>query len=348
MFAFSLALALPFALFAFFPSKLNVLGKAGGWLNAIKVTLGFLELALALKFLSNADLAKNWRILDREVFIVIWIVIFFLLGYYLLGKLKFRHDDNLPKNDFGIPHLTVTRLFFAIASFSMVVYLTPGLLGAPLKGLGAFLPPMGTQDFNADDIPKGFDLTTLGGKKGKQEGAHQEGEGLPEPVRYADVMKKNEPDVVVNNGMITYFDYHEALEISRKLKKPLMMDFTGINCVNCRKMETQVWSDPEVMEMLKNDFVIASLFVDVHDGVNLPIGNQFYSNELGKQVEDLGDYNTHLQVTKFGSNSQPNYFFLDGNEDRLIQQGYGYDPSKGVKEFKDWLSKALEEYKKRQ
>ncbi|HQX40875.1 MAG TPA: cytochrome c biogenesis protein CcdA, partial [Niabella sp.] len=300
MFAFSLALALPFALFAFFPSKLNVLGKAGGWLNAIKVTLGFLELALALKFLSNADLAKNWRILDREVFIVIWIVIFFLLGYYLLGKLKFRHDDNLPKNDFGIPHLTVTRLFFAIASFSMVVYLTPGLLGAPLKGLGAFLPPMGTQDFNADDIPKGFDLTTLGGKKGKQEGAHQEGEGLPEPVRYADVMKKNEPDVVVNNGMITYFDYHEALEISRKLKKPLMMDFTGINCVNCRKMETQVWSDPEVMEMLKNDFVIASLFVDVHDGVNLPIGNQFYSNELGKQVEDLGDYNTHLQVTKFG------------------------------------------------
>ena len=347
MFGFSLALALPFALFAFFPSKLNVLGKAGGWLNAIKVTLGFLELALALKFLSNADLVKNWRILDREVFIVLWIVIFFLLGLYLLGKLKFKHDDELPKNDFGVPYLSVTRLFFAIAAFSMVVYLTPGLWGAPLKGLGAFLPPMGTQDFNADDLPKGFDISKLAGSKVSD--ATKNNEDLPHPVKYADAMKKNEPDVVVNNGMITYFDYNEALEVARKLKKPLMLDFTGINCINCRKMETQVWSDPAVMKLLKEEFVIASLFVDVHDAsVSLPVSEQFYSKDLGKQVETLGDYNTHLQVSRYGSNSQPNYFFLDGKEERLISTGYGYDPSKGVKEFKEWLEKALDEYKKRQ
>lgn len=346
MFGFSLALALPFALFAFFPSKLNVLGKAGGWLNAIKVTLGFLELALALKFLSNADLAKNWRILDREIFIVLWIVIFLLLGLYLLGKLKFKHDDELPKNDFGIPYLSVTRLFFAIAAFTMVVYLTPGLWGAPLKGLGAFLPPMGTQDFNADDLPKGFDLSKLNAST-TSDVTHKE--ALPHPVRFAEVMKKNEPDVVVNNGMVTYFDYKEALEVSRRLKRPLMLDFTGINCVNCRMMETQVWSDPEVMQLLKDEFVIASLFVDVHDAsVMLPVGEQFYSKDLGKLVETLGDLNTHLQVSRFGSNSQPNYYFLDGKEERLLQQGYGYDPSKGVKEFKEWLQKAVDEYKKRQ
>lgn len=348
MFGFSLALALPFALFAFFPSKLNMLGKAGGWLNAIKVTLGFLELALALKFLSNADLAKNWRILDREIFIVLWIVIFFLLGLYLLGKLKFKHDDELPRNDFGIPYLSVTRLFFAIGAFFMVVYLTPGLWGAPLKGLGAFLPPMGTQDFNADDLPKGFDVSKLTAPAGSGAAITNENK-LPHPVRFAEAMGKNEPDVVINNGMVTYFDYKEALEVARKLKKPLMLDFTGVNCVNCRLMETQVWSDPEVMKLLKEEFVIASLFVDVHDAsVTLPIGEQFYSEDLGKQVETLGDLNAHLQVSRFGSNSQPNYFFLDGKEERLLQDGYSYHPAKGVKEFKDWLLKAIEEYKKRQ
>lgn len=347
MFAFSLALALPFALFAFFPSKLNVLGKAGGWLNAIKVTLGFLELALALKFLSNADLAKDWRILDREIFIILWIVIFLLLGLYLLGKLKFKHDDELPKNDFGVSYLSVTRLFFAIASLSIVVYLTPGLWGAPLKGLGAFLPPMGTQDFNADDLPKGFDVGKI--SSGSLMEQHNASESLPHPIKYYEIMKSKEPDVVVNNGMVTYFDYNEALNIARKLKRPLMLDFTGINCVNCRKMETQVWSDPEVMKRLKDSFIIASLFVDVHDaGVSLPISEQFYSKALGKEVETLGDWNTDFQVTKFGSNSQPNYIFLDGKEDKLLPEGIGYDPSKSVQDFVNSLSKAIAEYKKRQ
>ncbi|MBZ4192327.1 protein-disulfide reductase DsbD family protein [Niabella beijingensis] len=343
MFGFSLALALPFALFAFFPSKLNALGKSGGWLNAIKVTLGFLELALALKFLSNADLAKNWRILDREIFIVLWVVIFFLLGLYLLGKLKFKHDDELPKNDFGLPYLTVTRLFFAIASFGMVVYLVPGLWGAPLKGLSAFLPPMGTQDFNADDLPPGFDPGSLGSNKGANTVSYEQ--GLPEPVKYAAIMKKNEPDVVVNSGLVTYFDYKEALEVARKQKRPLMLDFTGINCVNCRKMEGQVWSDPEIMKLLKDEFVIASLFVDVHNGVDLPEAEQYQSKDLGKKIETLGELNTDIQVSRFGANTQPFYFFLDGKEERLAPEGYPYDPS--VSKFKTHLEKVIAEYKKR-
>lgn len=339
MFGFSLALSMPFALFAFFPSRLNVLGKAGGWLNAVKVTLGFLELALALKFLSNADLARNWRILDREIFIVLWMVLFGMLGLYLLGKISLRNDDELPKNDFGLPFLTVTRLVFAITAFSMVIYLFPGLFGAPLKGLGAFLPPMGTQDFNADDLPSGFDLGTLRQRAGASvETTHI----LPEPVKYAPVMKKSEPDVVVNSGLITYFDYEEALQIAREVKKPLMLDFTGINCVNCRKMEAQVWSDPGVMQLLKDSFVIASLFVDVHYGVELPEAEQYYSRALGKQVDNLGDKNADIQVTRFASNTQPYYFFLDSHQERLLPEGYGYNPD--VQQFKNKLKEALLRY----
>jgi thiol:disulfide interchange protein DsbD len=311
MFGFSLALALPFALFAFFPSKLNILGKAGGWLNAVKVTLGFLELALALKFLSNADLVKGWRLLDREVFIALWVVIFSLLGIYLLGKLKFHHDDDLPENDFGKPYLSVTRLLFAMAALTFAVYMVPGLWGAPLKGISAFVPPMGTQDFNASsgNIANGTLQITEG----------------PHPQKYHEKMKMYEPEVVTKYGMVTYFDYAEALEVARKLKKPLMLDFTGINCVNCRKMEGQVWSDPQVMQRLKEDFVIVSLYVDVHN-VDLPQSEQYFSKALDKQVETLGDKNADMQVTKFGANTQPYYFFLDANEQRLMPEGYGYDP----------------------
>ena len=346
MFGFSLALALPFALFAFFPERLNLLGKSGGWLNAVKVSLGFLELALALKFLSNADLARNWRILDREIFIVLWVVIFLLLGLYLLGKLKFRHDDELPKNDFGVPFLTVTRTMFAIASLSVAVYLIPGLWGAPLKGLSAFIPPMGTQDFNADDLPKGFNLESLKMRNaGDISDTANVAYVLPQPVKYADVMHSKEPVVVINNNMTTYFDYEEALEVARKAKKPLMMDFTGVNCVNCREMEGRVWSDPEVMKRLKNEFVIASLYVDVHKGVDIPISEQYYSEALKRHVETLGDKNADIQVSRFGANSQPFYFFLDQNEQRLAPEGYPYDPS--VSKFIKHLDKVIEEYKKR-
>lgn len=335
MFGFSLALALPFALFAFFPSKLNVLGKAGGWLNAVKVTLGFIELALALKFLSNADLAKGWRILDREVFVSAWIVIFFLLGLYLLGKLKLHHDDELPKNDFGQPSLSVTRLFLAMAAFVFAVYMVPGLWGAPLKGISAFVPPMGTQDFNA---------SSPAASRPSPAGQSAQGGSLPRPSKYDEQMKIYEPEVVTKYGMTTYFDYGEALAVARKAKKPLMLDFTGINCVNCRKMEGQVWSDPEVMRRLKEDFVIVSLYVDVHN-IDLPEKEQYFSSALNKQVETLGDKNADLQVSKYGANTQPYYFFLDANEQRLAPEGYGYDPS--IRKFTQLLDNVKDEYEKR-
>ena len=335
MFGFSLALALPFAFFAFFPGKLNVLGKAGGWLNAVKVTLGFLELALALKFLSNADLSKGWRILDREVFISLWIVIFVLLGIYLLGKLKFHHDDELPKNDFDIPYLSVTRLFFAIAAFSFAVYMVPGLWGAPLKGISAFVPPMGTQDFSS--LPS----STKASKTINTDSSTTSLE-LPHPEKYYERMRIYEPDVVTKYGMITYFDYDEALAVARELHKPLMLDFTGINCVNCRKMEGQVWSDPEVMKRLKENFVIASLYVDVR--VDLQPADQYFSKDLNQKVTTLGDKNADLQVTKYNANTQPYYFFLDANENRLAPEGYGYDPD--IPKFKKLLDDVVAAYKK--
>jgi thiol:disulfide interchange protein DsbD len=330
MLGFSTALALPFALFAFFPSKLNVLGKAGGWLNAVKVTLGFLELALALKFLSNADLVKGWRILDREVFIVLWIVIFALLGIYLLGKLKFHHDDELPKNDFGLPYLTVTRLMFAITAFAFAVYMIPGLFGAPLKSISAFVPPMGTQDF-----VMGAGMHTSAGSSSNTSNDQ------PHPSKYYEQMKMYEPEVVTKYGMVTYFDYDEALAVAKKLKKPLMLDFTGINCVNCRKMEGQVWSDAEVMKRLKEDFVIVSLYVDVQN-IDLPESDIYFSKALNKQVETLGDKNADLQVTSYGANSQPYYFFLDANEKRIVPDGYGYDPD--IEKFKQLLDAVKEKY----
>lgn len=336
MFAFSLALGLPFAVFAFFPGKLNMLGKSGGWLNAVKVTLGFLELALALKFLSNADLAMGWRLLDREVFITLWIVIFILLGLYLLGKLKFHHDDELPKNDFGFSYISISRLFLAIISFAFALYMVPGLWGAPLKKISAFVPPMGTQDFTLN----------LGGGSvatSNNSGNEQNNNELPHPVKYYDRMKMYEPEVVVKYGMTTYFDYKEALEIARKLKKPLMLDFTGVNCTNCREMEGKVWSDPEIMKRLKNDFVIASLYVDVHS-VYIPKEEQYFSKALQKTIKTLGEKNTDLQISTYNANTQPYYFFLDANEKKLIPNGYGYDPN--IEKFKNLLDEAVANYKK--
>lgn len=333
MFGFSLALGLPFALFAFFPSKLHILGKSGGWLNAVKVTLGFLELALALKFLSNADLARGWRLLDREVFIALWVVIFVLLGFYLLGRLKFHHDDELPKNDFGQSYISITRLFLAIISFSFAVYMIPGLWGAPLKKISAFVPPMGTQDFTLS--PGGDAISTaLAGTNGQNQ--------LPQPVKFYDKMKMFEPEVVVKYGMITYFDYDEALSVARKVNKPLMLDFTGINCVNCREMEGKVWSDPGVMERLKNNFVIASLYVDVHR-VYLPKEDQYYSETLKKTIKTIGDRSTDLQITTYNANTQPYYFFLDNNENRINPDGYGYDPN--VENFRKMLDEVVAKYK---
>lgn len=332
MFGFSVGLALPFALFAVFPGMLNKMASSGGWLNQVKVTLGFIEIALALKFLSNADLAQGWRLLDREIFIALWIVIFVLLGLYLLGKLKLSHDDASVKNVYGQEYVSIFKLFLAMACFSFSVYLLPGMWGAPLNGMSQFVPPMGTQDF----------VMGAGGNGG---GGHAPVDnGAVQPVKYVQEMKIYEPPIVVQNGLVTYFDYDEALAASKILKKPVMLDFTGINCVNCRKMESQVWSSPEVMKRLKEDFVIASLYCD-YDKRDLPKEEQYYSKVLGADIVTVGDRNEDIQATMFGANSQPFYFFVDENGDKLIEGGYGYDPN--IKKFVDHLDKVKENYKKR-
>ena len=304
---YGIGLALPFTLFAIFPQLLNALNKQGGWLNAVKVTFGFIELALAFKFLSNADLQKGWRLLDREIFIAIWVVIAIVLALYLLGKIRFSHDSDLPKNTWDLPYLTVTRTMFAIASLVFALYLLPGMWGAPLNGMGAFVPPMGTQDF----------VLNAGGLAAPEE--------KKEAHMYADKMKLYEPEAVRKFGLDTYFDYQEALAASKKLNKPLMLDFTGITCVNCRKMETQVWSNEAVLKMLKEDFIIVSLYCDATQ-VEIPKDAQFESQFLGATVESLGQYNSDLQATKYNSNTQPIYFFVDGNEQLLAKEGYSYNP----------------------
>ena len=331
MFGFSLALALPFTLFALFPQWLNNLGKAGGWLNSVKVTLGFLELALALKFLSNADLAMGWRLLDRDIFLCLWIALFGLLGFYLLGKIKFHHDSELPANDFGLPFVSIPRLFFAIASFAFMIYMVPGLWGAPLKGISAFLPPYGTQDY-----------TTTGNAQART--SHNGPASAIAPVKYVKELGPYEPEVVKKFGLVTFFDYEEALAASRAEKKPLMLDFTGINCINCRKMEAQVWSHPEVMKRLKENFVIASLYTDVQN-IPLPENEVFYSNELATEVNTVGEKFSHLQVSRYGVLAQPYYFFLDGKEQKLAADGYPYDPD--VPKFIQHLDNVVAEYKKR-
>ncbi len=324
---FSIGMALPFSLFAMFPSWLNKMSQAGGWLNAVKVTFGIIEIALALKFLSNADLANGWRLLDREIFISLWIVLALILTFYLLGFIRFSHDTEMPKNDHELTYLSIPRLFFAIAAFSFAVYLVPGLWGAPLKGMSAMIPPMGTQDFILGSGNEGASAA-----ENKKEGpAH----------KYADKLHIYEPEVAKKYGLDTYFDYDEALAASKKEKKPIFLDFTGVNCVNCRKMEAQVWSDPEVMKRMKERFIVASLFADI-ENISLPESEQYDSKFLGSKVTTIGDKNEDIQATKFNSNSQPFYFFIDENEQKLADKGYGYDPNPAL--FVKHLDAVLAKY----
>lgn len=325
MFGFSVGLALPFALFAVFPGMLNKMASGGGWLNQVKVTLGFVELALAMKFLSNADLQMGWRLLDREIFIAIWIVIAIMLGIYLLGKLKLSHDDANAKNVFGQEYVSLFKLFLAMASFTFAVYLFPGMWGAPLNGMSAFLPPMGTQDY----------VITAGGS-GAGGGTN---ETEIHPKKYVEEFKVFEPI-----GLTTFYDYAEGMAAAKKLNKPVMLDFTGINCVNCRKMENQVWSSAEVHKRLKNDFIVISLFSDAQK-VKLLDEDVYFSKELNKQVTTVGEKNSDLQVSKFNSNSQPFYFFVDNDGNKLIEKGYGYDPD--VEKFVAHLEKAKAAYKQK-
>lgn len=326
--SFGLGIALPFTIFALFPSYLKNLEKPGGWQNAVKVTLGFLELALAMKFLSNADLAKGWRLLDREIFIAIWVVLSILLGLYLLGKLRFSHDDDLPKNMFGVPFVSIPRLLLAISAFSFAVYMIPGMWGAPLKAISSFLPTYATQDF----------VLTNGGGHGTA--VHDN--GAKPPTKYAEKLKLYEPEVVVKNGLVTYYDLDEAKAASKLLKKPLMLDFTGINCINCRKMEGQVWSHPEVMKRLKEDFVIVSLYCDFNSE-DLPEAEQYDSKILGSRVVTVGNKNADYQATHFNTNAQPFYFFVDEQDRKLVENGYDYNPD--VAKFIAHLDAAKAKYK---
>lgn len=301
MLGFGVGLALPFSLFAFFPSMLQSLPKSGGWLNSVKVSFGFIELALALKFLSNVDLIYHWRLLDRDVFLVLWIVIFVLLGIYLLGKLKFSHDSDLP-------YVSVPRLFFAIASFSFALYILPGLWGAPLRHLSGFIPPDGTQEFNLDALK--YQLNS---------GTNQNGKTLhlaQPPQRLADKLH-------VPYGLVAYFTLEEGMAAAKALNKPIMLDFTGHSCANCRKMEKEVWKDPAVLQRMKENFVLVSLYVD--ESTELPIKEQYIKKD-GDKVITEGDKNLDYEITQFGFNAQPLYMFLDLNGKPLSSIKYGYDP----------------------
>ncbi len=337
MFGFGFGLAFPFIIFAFFPKLLTVLTKSGGWQNALKVSLGFIELAFALKFLSNVDVAKNLRILDREVFIVLWVVLFSLLGFYLLGKLKFKHDSELPKNDWGLEYIPIPRLLLAIAALAFSLYLIPGLWGAPLNAVSAFVPAAGTQDFIL------YNQTEKSVSSGNN--ASLNSGSLP-PVKYVKRLSNYEPLAAKQNNLTIYYDYKEALAASKILHKPVMIDFTGIQCVNCRKFEATIWPDNAVISKMKNDFVVVSLFSD-YDDEELPDNEKFFSTNLNGEVVTVGDKNEDLQQQLIHASGQPNYVFVDSDGKLLVPGGYGYNPTKGAKEFAAHLDNVLEIFKKR-
>lgn len=316
MLAFSVAFALPFTVFAFAPSLLKDLPKSGGWLNSVKVVLGFLELALGLKFLSVADQTYHWGILDREVYLALWIVIFTLLGFYLLGKIRFVNDT--PRE-----HLSVKRLLLSVVVFAFVVYMIPGMWGAPLKALSGYLPPLTSQDFVI--LPGGRAVSD--GETGAGEAAS--GDKAP---KYSDFLD-------LPHNLEGFFDYNEALEYARRVNKPLFVDFTGHGCVNCREMEAVVWSDSRVLELLRNEYVIVALYAD--DKKRLP-ESEWVTLENGKVLKELGKINSNFVMHKFGANAQPYYILLDGKEKPLASpRGYNTD----IDQFVSFLKEGVENYR---
>lgn len=329
MFGFSLALAIPFSLFALFPSLLNKIGKSGGWLNAVKVTLGFVELALALKFFSNVDMAYHWNLLDREIFLALWIAIFALLTLYLIGKLKFSHDSD-------VPFLTVTRLCFAIITFTFVVYMIPGMWGAPLRGISGFLPHEGSQDFNLNKSLVDIQASL---ESGGGSGSGGSNVNTVKPKKLVDILHSEIPGVES-----IFFDYEEALAAAKVANKPLMLDFTGHTCVNCRKFEKSVLSAPAVMKILRNDFIVASLYTDEKTSLS---DEEKYVNKSGEKVRNIGEKNQDLEVSHFNRNSQPYYIPVDLDGKALVNKGYGYDPKEDVDAFVKYLEGAKAEFAKR-
>jgi thiol:disulfide interchange protein DsbD len=289
MLAFSIAFALPFALLAFFPSVLKKLPKSGGWLNSVKVVLGFIEVALGLKFLSVADQTYHWHLLDREVYLAIWIVVFTLLGLYLLGKIRFKYDTPLE-------HLSVGRLALVIIDFAFVVWMIPGMWGAPLKGLSGYLPPLESQDFVLQSGPT-YAISAP-----------------PEETEYGS-------EVTLAHGLKGYTRLEDGIAAAAESGKRVFVDITGHGCVNCREMESRVWSDPEVLRRLREDFEIVSLYVD--DKTKLP-ESEWVTTPDGKVLKDVGRVNSRLVLDRFGVNSQPNYFILDG-EGNILSGPRGYN-----------------------
>lgn len=318
MFGFSLALAIPFTLFALFPSALKSLPKSGGWLNSVKVVLGLLELAFALKFLSNVDLAYHWNWFDREIFLALWIVIFAVMGFYLMGKIRFSHDSE-------VSYVSVPRTFMSIIVFAFVVYMLPGMWGAPLRSISAFLPPSSTQDF---DLYTSAQLNA-GGNTAQPEQTFQ---GVK---KYEDNFKRVPSSKL---GLDAFYDYNQALQASKAEGKPVLIDFTGWNCVNCRKMESTVWTRPEVLSRLRSKFILAELYVD--DKTALEPAEQFTSTYSGKKITTLGGKWSDFQASKFNTNSQPFYVIVNSNGDVLVTpQGADYDPNNYIKFLDSGIAK---------
>ena len=318
MLAFSIAFALPFTLLAFAPSLLDKLPKSGGWLNSVKVVLGFVEVALGFKFLSVADQTYHWGLLDREVYLAIWIVVFTLLGLYLLGKIRFAYDS-------PVQHLSVFRLILVIVVFSFVVYMIPGMWGAPLKALSGYLPPITTQDFVLDP-----NQHTGGGTTYVVGQPQEDGDGIPTHRKYADFLH-------MPYDIPAFFDYEEARAYAAKVGKPMLLDFTGHGCVNCREMESRVWSDPRVLKMMKNDYVVCSLYGDDKKVLDQ---KDWVTTEDGKVLKSLGKINSYFMMKRYHVNAQPYYVILDPvtEKNKVPARSYNLD----VDEYVAFLEKGLE------
>jgi len=324
MLGFSLALGLPFAIAAVFPSILQSLPKSGGWLNSVKVILGLIELAFSLKFLSNVDLAYHWNWFDREIFLSLWIAIGIIMGLYLIGKIKFSHDSDLP-------YLSVPRLFLAIITFAFVVYMIPGLWGAPLRSISGFLPPPATQDFDLSHLQDAGSNTTA-------------------PVSSVSFGKKKydgQYDRIKTRGLDAWYDYDQALQVSKQLHKPVLIDFTGFACVNCRQMENKVWVDKTVFKHIQNDFVLLQLVVD--DKADLPVSEQFVSTYSGKKIKTIGGKWADFEESRFNANAQPFYVMLDSNGNLMKgSDGQDINPSPAdfnIASYNKFLESGIQAYK---
>ena len=322
MLGFSLGFAIPFTLLALFPSVMEKM-KSGSWMNSVKIVFAFLEVALGLKFLSQADLYCGWRILDREVYLALWIVIFALMGFYLLGKLKFKGDSD-------VKQLGVPRIFLSIVTFSFVIYLIPGMWGAPLKALSGFVPPLTTQDFDMERLIVENKITSTTHTSAIPDGF--------ENVKYGD-------ELHFPTGFYGFFDLEEAKAYSKKVNKPIFVDFTGKTCANCRDMEYRVWTDPQVRRLLTEEYVMLALYADANT-IKLP-EEEWVTNSKGKVLKRLGDKNRNYQMERYKVNAQPYYVLLDAEENILTKNGKGIGREQNIQKFIEFLEEGLAEFNKR-